>query len=218
MNQPPPNILSYEWGWGNIRRDVFQLVAWGYQRKEKEIRQRRLEEDITGLIRKGINETLDELDDDLLPRFQLYSAHNEDPVDDHGKSGKQRPRVDVLIECSGSKPRKRYRLEAKRCARKKYKGKYKIDWYAQGISAFLNGLYAKDSPEGGLLGLMQSDDAKYWKNELSTKLKNDASLCCQSPLSEAETTPDLPGVTVSAHQRSDGSAIDLYHVFLDCNP
>jgi hypothetical protein len=117
---PPPNILSHEWGWDNIRRDVFQLVAWGYKRKEKEIRQRRLEEDITGLIRKGINETLDELDDDLLPRFQLYSAHNEDPVDDHGKSGKQRPRVDVL--------------------------------------------------------------------------------------------------TVSVHQRSDGSAIDLYHVFLDCNP
>ena len=218
MNQPPPNILSYEWGWDNIRRDVFQLVAWGYKRKEKEIRQRRLEEDITGLIRKGINETLDELDDDLLPRFQLYSAHNEDPVDDHGKSGKQRPRVDVLIECSGSRPRKRYRLEAKRCARKKYKGKYKIDWYVQGISAFLNGLYAKDSPEGGLLGLMQSDDAKYWKNELSRKLKDDASLCCQSSLSEAESMPDLPGVTVSAHQRSDGSAIDLYHVFLDCNP
>src|SRR5437588_67668 len=124
MNQPPPNILSHEWGWDNIRRDVFQLVAWGYRCKEKEIRQRRLEE--------------------------------------------------------------------KRCARKKYKGKYKIDWYAQGISAFLNGLYAKDSPEGGLLGLMQSDDAKYWKNELSRKLKDDASLCCQSPLSEAESTPDLP--------------------------
>jgi hypothetical protein len=51
---PPPNILSHEWGWDNIRRDVFQLVAWGYKRKEKEIRQRRLEEDITGLIRKAL--------------------------------------------------------------------------------------------------------------------------------------------------------------------
>ncbi|MGI9061003.1 MAG: hypothetical protein ACR2H5_20760 [Ktedonobacteraceae bacterium] len=218
MNQPPPNILSHEWGWDNIRRDVFQLVAWGYQRKEKEIRQRSLEEDITGLIRKGIIEALDELDDDLLPRFQLYSAHNEDPVDDHGMSGKKRPRVDILIECSGSRPRKRYRLEAKRCARKKYKSKYNIDWYAQGISTFLNGLYAKDSPEGGLLGLMQSDDAKYWKKELSTKLKKDISLSCQSSLSGVDPTPDLPDITVSAHQRSDGSAIALYHVFLDCNP
>jgi hypothetical protein len=94
MNQPPLNILSPEWGWDNIRRDVFQLVAWGYRRKEKEIRQRSLEEDITGLIRKGINETLDELDDDSWPRFQFYSAHNEDPVDDHDTSGKKRPRVD----------------------------------------------------------------------------------------------------------------------------
>lgn len=218
MNQPPPDILSREWGWDNIRCDVFQLVAWGYQRKEKEIRQRDLEEDITGLIRQGINEILDELDDDLLPRFQFYSAHNEDPVDDHGISGKKRPRVDILIECIGSRPRKRYRLEAKRCARKKYRSKYNIDWYAQGISAFLNGLYAKDSPEGGLLGLMQSDDAKYWKNELFTKLKSDASLCCQSPLSDVEPTPDLPDMTVSAHQRSNGTSIDLYHAFLDCNP
>ena len=217
MNQPPPNILSHEWGWDNIRRDVFQLIAWGYQRKEKEIRQRRLEEDITSLIRMGINEVLDELDDDLLPRFQLYSAHNEDPVDDHGKSGKKRPRVDVLIECSGSRPRKRYRLEAKRCARKKYKSKYNINWYAQGISAFLTGLYAKDSPEGGLLGLMQSDDEKYWRKELSTKLENDLSLCCQSSLSKVEPTSDLLDITVSVHKRSDGSAIDLYHVFLDCN-
>ena len=218
MNQSPLIILSHEWGWDNIRCDVFQLVAWGYQRKEKEIRQCHLEEDITGLIRQGINETLDELDDDLYSRFQLYCAHNEDPVDDHVMSGKKRPRVDILIECSGSRPRRRYRLEAKRCARKKYNSKYNIDWYAQGISAFLNGLYAKDSPEGGLLGLMQSDDAKYWKKELSTKLKNDASLCCQSLLSDVEPTPDLPNMTVSAHQRSDGSAIALYHVFLDCNP
>ena len=111
MNQPPLNILSHEWGWDNIRRDVFQLVAWGYQRKEKEIRQQYLEEDITGLIRKGINEILDELDDDLLPRFRLYFAH-----------------------------------------------------------------------------------------------------------SDVDPTPDLPDITVSAHQRSDGSAIALYHVFLDCNP
>src|SRR5258706_10860232 len=116
---------------GPISQCILGLVAWGYQRKEKEIRQRRLEEDITGLIREGINEALDELDDDSLPHFQFYSAHNEDPVDDHGTSGKKRPRVDVLIECSGSRPRKRYRLEAKRCARKKYKSKYNIDWYAQ---------------------------------------------------------------------------------------
>jgi hypothetical protein len=218
MSQPPLKILSPEWGWDNIRRDVFQLVAWGYQRKEKEIRQHSLEEDITGLIRQGINETLDELDDDLYPRFQLYSAHNEDPVDDHGTSGKKRPRVDVVIECSGSRPRKRYRLEAKRCARKKYNSKYIIEWYIQGVIAFLIGLYAKDSPEGGLLGLIQSDDAQYWKKELSTKLQENVSLSCQSSLSDVDPIPGLPHITVSLHQRSDGSAIALYHVFLDCSP
>jgi hypothetical protein len=218
MNQLPPNILSPEWGWDNIRGDVFQLIAWGYQRKEEEIRQLRKEEDITGLIRQGINEILDELDDDLWPRFRLYSAHNEDPVDDHDALGKERPRVDVLIECAGSRPRKRYRLEAKRCARKKYKSKYTIDWYTQGIIAFLTGLYAKDLPEGGLLGLMQSDDAKHWKKELSTKLNNEPSLSCQLPLTDVHLTSDLPDMAISEHQRNDGSTIDLYHAFLDCNP
>lgn len=60
MNPPPLKILSSEWGWDNMRQDVFLLVAWGYLRKEREIRQCTLEEDITGLIRQGINEALDD--------------------------------------------------------------------------------------------------------------------------------------------------------------
>ena len=213
MSEPLPDIDSAEWAWPNFRRDVFQLIAWGYQIVVQEIRQKHLEEDITGLIRKGIKEKLDE---DLPPRFQCYFAGNEDPVDDDddGSLGKKRPRVDILIESGRSRPRKRYRLEAKRCARRTNT----ISWYAEGITAFLTRLYARDSPEGGLLGLMQSDDTKYWKEELSTKLKNDVSLSCQSPLADVDLTPDLAEMTVSVHQRNDGSPIDLYHAFLDCNP
>src|SRR5690242_2391975 len=104
MSQLPPDILSVEWAWDNVRRDVFQLVAWGYQVKEQAIRQHRLEEDITGLLQQGINEQLDE---EQPPRFLFYSAHSEDPVDDIGELGKKRPRIDILIECSGCSPRKR---------------------------------------------------------------------------------------------------------------
>jgi hypothetical protein len=127
MSLSPPDILSTKWGWENVRRDVFQLVAWGYQVARENIRARNLEEDITGLIRKGINEKLDE---ELPPRFRYYSAHNEDPVDDNDTFGKDRPRVDILVECSGSSPRKRYRLEGKRCAR----GANPIGWYTKSRS------------------------------------------------------------------------------------
>lgn len=216
MNQPLPNIRSREWGWDNIRRDVFQLIAWSYQLMAQEICKCEMEEDITGLLRKGINQIFDEMDDTMSMRFQFYSAHNEDPIDD-SKLGKARPRIDITIECSGHRPRKRFRLEAKRCARRKFNSKYTIGWYLEGITTFVNGQYANDSPEGGMLGLMQSDDAPYWKNELLNQLQNDLSLSCCSPfLTDTDPIQDLPEISVSAHRRADNSTINLYHIFLNC--
>jgi hypothetical protein len=210
MSLSPPDFLSQVWGWENVRRDVFQLVAWGYQIAVKEIRTRNLEEDITGLIRKGINEKLDE---ELPPRFQCYSAHNEDPVDEHASLGKDRPRVDIMIECSiGSGRRRRYRLEGKRCAR----GQQPIRWYAMGIKAFVECRYAKDSPEAGLLGLVQSDTEAYWKSRLAARLEADASLASRAPLTQQALIGELHYFFSSEHLRQDGSTIVLYHVFLDC--
>ena len=215
MPKPPPDIDSPEWAWPGLRRDVFQLVAWGYQIEESEIRSYTLEEDITGLIRKGIRAKLDE---DLPPRFRCYSSHNEDPEDESDELGKKRPLIDILIESGGSSPRKLYRLEAKRCARKKFNSKYTIDWYSEGITSFVNQRYAKNAPEAGLLGLMQSDDAGHWKQELSKKLKTDKSLSAQSSTTDVELTTDLPDMCSSQHERHDGSLIILYHAFLDCCP
>lgn len=209
MSQPP-DILSPEWGWENFRHDVFQLVAWGYQLVEREVRQKHLEEDITGLIRKGISEKLDE---ELPPRFRFYFPANEDPVDDYGTFGKDRPRVDISIECSRNIPRVRYRLEAKRCAR----NVNPIGWYVEGITAFVERRYAKDAPEAGLLGLVQSDSAKHWKRKLSLKLNKDSSLSCQSSLTHVDLIPNLSEMSMSQHLRNDGSSINLYHAFLDCN-
>lgn len=211
MNAPPPDILSFEWGWDNFRIDVFQLVAWGYHIKEAEIRKCEREEDITGLIRSGIREKLDE---ELPSRFQRYFPANEDPVDEHGVLGKKRPRVDILIESSHTRPRKRYRLEAKRCH--SHKSNYRIHWYAEGVTAFLEGLYANDSPEAGLLGLMQSNDAQYWMQKLAEKLTEDFSLAAKSPLADAILTPDVPFMSSSHHARQNGSSITLFHAFLDC--
>lgn len=211
MNALPLDILSFEWGWDNFRIDVFQLVAWGYHIKEAEIRKCEREEDITGLIRSGVREKLDE---ELPSRFQHYFPANEDPVDEHGVLGKKRPRVDILIESSNARPRKRYRLEAKRCH--SHKSNYRMHWYAEGVTAFLEGLYANDSPEAGLLGLMQSDDAQYWMQKLAEKLATDSSLSATSSLTDVNLTPDLPFMSFSQHKRQDDSRITLFHAFLDC--
>ncbi len=87
-----------------------------------------------------------------------------------------------------------------------------------GIEPFINQQYAKDSPEGGLLGLMQSDDADYWKMQLVDKLTNTPKLVCVSPLTNIDVASDLPGMTVSKHRRIDATTMDLYHAFLDCTP
>ena len=217
MSELLPDILSAEWAWSSFRQDVVQLIAWGYQDAETIIRQRELEEDITGLIRKSIN---DRLENGELPiQFRMYSAKGEDHVDDTGKLGKQRPRIDILIESSvGRLPRKRYRFEAKRCARKSFNSKYKIEWYAKGIAEFVEGTYALNAPEAGMLGLVQSDTAQYWKAELSDKLNADLALACHSALRDIDPIANLSNVSLSQHQRHDGSSIDLYHLFLDCTP
>ncbi len=162
-----------------------------------------MEEDITGLIRKHTN---DKLDDEELPcRFRLYSAKGEDHVDDTGKLGKKRPRVDILIECSaGRLPRKRYRFEDKRCARNRFNSKYKIEWYVAGIAEYVAGIYARRAPEAGMLGLMQSDEARYWKNELPAHLSRNVALACQSSLLDVSLVADIPDMAVSQHQRLDG--------------
>ena len=196
MNKPLPDILSADWSWPNFRQDALQLLVWGYQRVEVDVRRRNLEEDITGLISTGINAEFDDMDAAVYRYFKIYSVKNENPVNDTGKFGKQRPKVDILIECSSTQPRVRYHFEAKRCARKRFKSRYKIDWYAQGIAAFVAGQYAKEAPEAGMLGLIQSDTALYWKAELSAKLSQDFSLACRNTLTNF-AIPILPDLAVS---------------------
>ena len=212
MSQPPPDppdFLSSDWAWEAFRRDVFQLISWGYQEMEPEIRRRAKEEDITGLIRQGINRRLD---DELPLRFSFYSAHNEDPVDDAGRFGKNRPRIDIAIECACRPVRKRYRLEAKRCAT----SSYPIRKYTEGIPPFLGGQYARDSPEAGMLGLVQTDTPAYWKSQLDSTLPTDSSLACVVLLDEVDLPTEVSIMSGSVHDRANGTQITLFHAFLDC--
>lgn len=209
INSSAEVIVSPAWGWDNVRRDAFQLIAWGYQLAEVAIRQQHLEERITGLIRKGINQKLNDYPG---PRFEIYVPLNEDPIDDTGELGKDRPLVDISIVCGRGAPRKTYRFEAKRCA----KNSNPISWYTKGIEVYVNRTYARDAPEASVIGLVQTDTSVYWKTQLRKKTKQDQALHCKVHPADVEVVADLPGIVVSTHRREDHSLIDLYHVFLDC--
>lgn len=195
-------ILSYEWGWSKFRRDVFQLLAWGYQDAKARIQQEHLEENITELLREAIDDRLQQ-DSSLPARFILYNAKNEDPISGTGRRGKARPKVDITIEHTGNRPYKRYRLEAKRCARKYKSG---IKWYADGIKVYVQRTYAREAPEAAVVGLVQSDTPAHWKAQLQKTVQ----------ATDITVISDLSNMAVSTHHRDDGSLIDLYHVFLDC--
>ena len=205
------SILSQQWGWENVRRDAFQLLAWGYADAEATIRQEDLEVNITGMLAGAMDNRLSFAQ--IPPRFILYNVKEEAHVNTSGKLGNQRPRIDIVVEHTGNRPAKKYVFEAKRCA-KRYKGG--IKWYVKGVENFLTLDYARNAPEASIVGLIQSDTSVYWRAQLSTQTAKDVALCCEVHPASINVIADLPDMVVSTHRRNDTSLIDLYHVFLDC--
>ena len=204
-------ILSQEWGWHSVRRDAFQLLAWGYADAQMRIRREHLEVNITGILSDAMENKL--IHGQLPARFILYNVKEEAHVNNTGKLGINRSRLDIVVEHTGNRPYKKYVFEAKRCDRG-YKGD--IKWYGEGINSFLTLDYAREAPEASVVGLVQTDTPEHWKNELIAHAANEHSLMCEVHPTDVDVVADLPGMVVSTHRRADASLIDLYHVFLDC--
>jgi hypothetical protein len=185
-------ILSHQWAWNNFRLDVFSLFALGYQDAKDEIQPEHLEENITGLLRKAMHRRLSS-GLGIPEHFILYNMKNEDPVDDTGKLGTSRPRVDVTVEHTGNRPYRHYIFEAKRCY-KSYKGG--IKWFAEGIESFIKRDYARDAPEASVVGLVQSDTCEEWREKLKVHVAGEPSLNCKSLPADVTLTPDLKTIAV----------------------
>lgn len=207
-------ILSQKWGWDSIRRDAFQLLAWGYADAEAKIRQETLEVNITGMLSEAMDNKLSY--GQLPARFALYNVKEEAHVNKPGRVGNTRTRLDIMVEHTGQRPYRKYVLEAKRCS-KNYRGG--IKWYVKGIESFLALDYAEDAPEASVIGLVQKDTIEHWKDELRTYAPAGNSLRYETTPADTNIVDELPCMTVSTHRREDDSLIDLYHIFLDCrNP
>ena len=129
----------------------------------------------------------------------------------------KRRRVDLVVECTRGKPRKKYIFEAKRLRKRGYPISKYTD--KEGLQQFIFGTaYATQYPEAAMIGYIQSDNYEYWIGELTRKFtESNNGLSIIKELTQVEVIASLPNELVSQHDRSTGSPITVYHILLDCS-
>lgn len=190
---------------------VHELLQRGYLRMNAPAFATEEETVITGELAKEMDAELDALEEEW---GRFFRVENEKPVNDGKRQGKERKRIDVHVESSEHKPRRRFSFEAKRLAPKKpvrdYLGR-------EGLGCFLRGEYSANDLDAGMLGCIQSGKPLDWANEIKGKLLHKGSR--YSVLSEECWSPHVfprgPAHSyVSTHKRRKLGRIDVYHTLL----
>lgn len=190
-----------------------QLLAWGYQDARSFIGPDLEEEDITGHLVKAIQDRLNDLN--TPPEYsERYEVHEEKPIHSPERTGKKRQRIDILAICTGKHPRPELWFEAKRlktqvCTIGKYVG-------TGGMQCYIKCEYAKNYPMAAMIGYIQNSTPSYWYSELVRVFGTDKALNVTKKLSQCQVVPSLSNEWKSSHNRTDGTDIELYHIFLDC--
>jgi len=198
-----------------FRRQVFELLKWGYERLDFLAYQDSDEENITGELIKEIRNVTE---DRSSPSWAWHFAIHEDPrINTKGRLGKWRLKLDIEFERTGTGKRPRYPFEAKRLSSKTHAtiGKY---LGSEGLGQFISGNYASEQDEAGILGYVQPETPLDWAKKMHDGFRKD-----QNPLklrSDGEWVPvsilaDFHNCYRSKHNRpSAGKPITLFHVFL----
>src|SRR4051812_48344025 len=90
---------------------VHQLLQLGYERLVPAALAKEQEPTITGYLVDAIDKVLSERSQGWMIAF---SVHDDPPINDGHRKGKQRRRVDLRIDSAQLRPRARFRFEAKR--------------------------------------------------------------------------------------------------------
>ena len=193
-----------------FRRDVHRLIALGYRKSRCKINCKLEETEITGFI-------CEEIEDQLIidPRLSRYSLKEDNPTKGENRTGKSRRRLDIVIQCSNSTPRQNYIFEAKRLATSGYPiSKYLGE---EGLQLFVEGIYACDCPEVGMIGYVQKGTFEHWEKELFEKLPIKTELLTKKKPKKITIIDDLEYEWVSEHDRKINKPVTVYHIFLDCS-
>lgn len=218
MKQTTPNLEYYGQYPEIFRSQVHQMIAWGYEDALPQIRaankKGRQETAITGFIVAAIKNRIRAINRPGWLRY--YSAHDDPPVEAERKTGRSRPRVDIIIEGSGLKGSPEYLFEAKRLRRPGYgESKYIGE---EGMGCFIQGPYGGRYDEAAMLGYFQSDSVEYWQQKIKKRIDHEAkNLSLLNPQSVVPQLNAFPFEWVSEHERHNiGRPIRIFHILLDC--
>jgi hypothetical protein len=171
------------------------------------------EEDITGELSRAMQGSLEDLQAPLWAKN--FSVIEEERVHDDKRLGKRRLRIDIAVIHHQRGPRPRFRFEAKRLrdtdSRRDYLG-------SEGLGCFLDGRYAKDDPDAGMLGYVQSDSPATHVVALREALARDSKRYQIHEGGEWREHPITKGLSTfqSVHFRTNiGSQIIIFHTLLD---
>jgi hypothetical protein len=212
--------MSWNSSWGEwkhygvaARRHVHQLLAWGYTDARPKIKREHDETDITGLIAEAIQ---DRLNGTAPRRYDRYSVADDAAEPGEGRTGKSRRRADIVVERSGTRPRLRYILEAKRLRR----GSHQLSKYlgSDGLGRFVRGSYAPHALEAAMVAYVQTPSVADWEAELAAAFAGAqrATLSVSAGLAAEVVVTGLPHSWVSTHARAKGPQITIFHILLDC--
>jgi len=211
LQMPNDDREDYRW---IFRRQVFQLLKWGYDRLNAALYQKAEEEDITGNLVKELNEITQDRTYDHWVR-NLYIC--EDPrINVDGRKGKRRLKIDIEFVSVQHGPRPRFYFEAKRLSA----GTHAIGKYlgSEGLGEFLAGNYGREDNEAGMLGYIQSHTPGSWAEKAKNKLVNDPHAYQIEPdgcWTKNIIIEELKNCYRTNHYRLIGkSPIEIFHCFL----
>ncbi len=194
-------------------RHVHLLLAEGYSRLIPNQLRKAAEEDITGELVRTINEYFD---DPSSPDWvSRYMTSEEERVNDGKRLGKARRRLDITFVCAAQRPRPRFRFECKRLGKSGDVAKYLS---GDGMGAFLDGTYAADDHQVGMIGYVQSNTTESWAVRIQRRLSNGSfnrTLIGATTWRNFQFESRIGMTRVSRHRRKSRLPIvDVYHTFL----
>jgi hypothetical protein len=197
--------------WAAFRRHCHRFLLIGYNEALCRIRTEPDEEtDITGYICEALEKWFRNHPQQSVGFF----IKDDPPVCGTGKTGKRRPRTDIVIGyAAGVRPE--FCFEAKRLHRHKAVGSRYTG--AAGMCCFITGLYARQYDEAAMIGYVQTGTLEQWQCGLKKRVQDEAhQLNLESTDADLRFESAFPLEWSSTHGRQAKSSVRLFHVLLDC--
>jgi hypothetical protein len=199
---------------------VHRLLAMGYELLAQEHDtgelQAREETEITGLLSQAMDRARH--DDRIRDWAWIYAVSDDAPINDHGLEGKRRPRIDIQVRRQRRvAPEPCFHFEAKRL----YSDKCIAEYVGrEGLKSLLDGWYARQHADTGMLAYVQAGSCEDWANKVSARLGRrpaDFALPEHAVYWKKRPAPsELKWSFTSSHPTAKGRPLEVHHTFLLC--